>query len=69
MAKEVRPGISRVTLDMPNELFERLRAYATADADPYSKATLANACRKLLHEGLERAGFPAKPKAKGKSRS
>jgi len=64
MAKEVRRGVSRITLDMPTELYERLLAFSEADADPYSKSTMANACRKLIHEGLEREGFPAKPRPK-----
>jgi len=64
MAKEVRPGITRITLDMPTDLYERLCAYTQAGPDPYSKGTLANTCRRFIHEGLEREGFPAKPRRK-----
>ena len=57
--REVRQGITRITLDMPTELFRRLETFTEAQSGPYSKPNLSHVCRQLLHEGLERAGYPA----------
>jgi len=65
--KEIRPGVIRITLEMPAELFRRLEAFSKARSGPYSSANLSLVCRQLLHEGLERGGFPArKGGSKGK---
>ncbi len=66
---EIRPGVVRITLEMPTELFERLEAFTEAQAGPYTSPNLSLVCRQLLHEGLESAGFPAeKESSKGKRR-
>jgi len=57
--KELRPGVVRITLEMPTDLFRRLEAFAEAQATPYASPNLSMVCRQLLHEGLERAGLPA----------
>jgi len=66
--KELRPGVVRITLEMPTELFDRLEAFTKAQATAYSTPNLSHVCRQMLQEGLERAGFPeAKPHGKGKN--
>ena len=64
--KEIRPGVIRITLEMPDELFRRLEAFTQAQAGPYASANLSQVCRQLLQEGLERAGFPASKAGKHK---
>ena len=66
--KELRPGVIRITLEMPTELFQRLEAFTKAQATPYSSLNLSHVCRQLLQEGLERAGLPA-AKGTGKAKS
>ena len=66
-AKEIKPGVTRVTFDLPTELYRRLMAYAKAQSTPYAKVTMTHAARRLLHDGLSQAGSPTvedKPKGK-----
>ena len=66
-AKEIKPGVTRVTFDLPTELYRRLMAYSKAESTPYAKVTMTHAARRLLHDGLDQAGFTtAKAKPKGK---
>ena len=67
--KEIRPGVIRITLEMPTELFGRLEAFTKGQASPYASPNLSQVCRQLLHEGLERAGFAEGPSGKGKRRA
>ena len=67
--KEIRPGVIRITLEMPTDLFRRLEAFTEAQSGPYVNPNLSLVCRQLLHESLERAGFPAEGEgSKGKKR-
>jgi len=67
--KEIRPGVIRITLEMPTELFSRAKAFAEAQATPYANPNVSLVCRQLIHEGLERAGFPVEETGgKGKRR-
>ncbi len=66
---EIRPGVIRITLEMPTDLFNRVEAFAAAQRTPYARPNISLVCRQLIHEGLERAGFPAeKEGSKGKRR-
>ncbi len=38
--KELRPGVVRITLEMPTELFDRLEAFTKAQATAYSTPNL-----------------------------
>ena len=69
--KETRPGYTRVTLDLPTPLFERLNRYVEELKARWG-ATEQGVCRALLDEGLTRAGHPPedegdKPKRRKKS--
>lgn len=67
--KEIRPGVIRITLEMPTELFSRVEAFAEAQATPYANPNISLVIRQLVHEGMERAGFGADQKGgKGKRR-
>lgn len=66
--KEIRPGVIRMTLEMPTELYTRLEAFAEEQATPYANPNISLICRQLIHEGLERAGYPAEDEG-GKRRS
>ena len=55
--KERRPGIIRISIDLPADVYERLSQLVDEHRAQWG-ATEQSVCRRLLDEGLTRAGYP-----------
>ena len=66
--KQARPGFYRISLDVPEPMYKRLRAFV--EAHKVWGASEQQVCRTFLDEGLTNQGYPADQqegqKAKGR---
>ena len=63
--RQARPGFYRISLDVPEPMYRRLRAFV--EAHKMWGASEQQVCRTFLDEGLTRQGYPAdEPKGKAK---